>query len=64
MTERSPSRGLRAWVQRAIDGAGVRLDGGRPWDPQIRDERFFRRMNEVPTLAMIGIVILVIVKPF
>ena len=33
-------------------------------DRNRRSERFFRRMNEVPTLAMIGIVILVIVKPF
>ena len=33
-------------------------------DRNRRSERFYRRMNEVPTLAMIGIVILVIVKPF
>ena len=29
-----------------------------------RSERFFRIWNEVPTILMIGIVILVIVKPF
>ncbi len=29
-----------------------------------RNSRFFRILNEVPTLLMIGIVILVIVKPF
>ena len=33
-------------------------------DRNRRSERFYRTMNEVPTLAMIGIVILVIVKPF
>ncbi len=29
-----------------------------------RDARFFRIINEVPTLLLIGIVILVVVKPF
>lgn len=29
-----------------------------------RDARFFRILNEVPTLLLIGIVILVVVKPF
>ena len=29
-----------------------------------RDARFFRRINEVPTLALIAIVIFVVVKPF
>ena len=29
-----------------------------------RSARFYRRMNEVPTLAMIGIVVMVIVRPF
>ncbi len=33
-------------------------------DANRHDERFYRIMNEVPTLLMIGIVILVIVKPF
>ena len=33
-------------------------------DRNTRSQRFYRLMNEVPTLAMIGIVILVIVKPF
>lgn len=33
-------------------------------DRNERPQRFFRFMNEVPTLLMIGIVILVIVKPF
>jgi len=33
-------------------------------DRNRRDTRFFRIYNEAPTLLMIGIVILVIVKPF
>lgn len=33
-------------------------------DRNIRSARFFRILNEVPTLLMIGIVILVVVKPF
>lgn len=33
-------------------------------DRNTRPARFFRIMNEVPTLLMIGIVIMVIVKPF
>jgi len=33
-------------------------------DANRHSERFYRFMNEVPTLLMIGIVILVIVKPF
>jgi putative membrane protein len=33
-------------------------------DENQRPQRFFRFMNEVPTLLMVGIVIFVIVKPF
>jgi putative membrane protein len=33
-------------------------------DQNIHSQRFFRIMNEVPTVLMIGIVILVIIKPF
>ena len=33
-------------------------------DRNTRQQRFYRLANEVPTLLMIGIVILVIVKPF
>ena len=35
------------------------LNGGRP-----RSEKFFRRINEIPAVATLVIVILVIVKPF
>ena len=33
-------------------------------DRDTRSQRFYRILNEVPTLLMIGIVILVVVKPF
>ncbi len=33
-------------------------------DKNTRDARFFRLVNEVPTLLMIGIVVMVVVKPF
>ena len=33
-------------------------------DRNVRDQRFYRLANEVPTVLMAGIVILVIVKPF
>jgi putative membrane protein len=33
-------------------------------DRNRHSERFYRVMNEVPTLLMIGIVILAVVKPF
>lgn len=39
-----------------------RLDFAADWNT--RSERFYRIMNEVPTVLMIGIVVLVIVKPF
>ncbi len=39
-----------------------RKDFAEDWNT--RSPRFYRIMNEVPTLLMIGIVVLVIVKPF
>jgi protoporphyrinogen IX oxidase len=33
-------------------------------DRNARDPRFYRLINEVPTVLMVGIVVLVIVKPF
>ncbi len=33
-------------------------------DRNLRSERFYRIINEIPTVLMIGIVILVVVKPF
>jgi putative membrane protein len=42
----------RRWAKKFAAGANV------------HSERFFRLWNEVPTVLMIGIVILVVVKPF
>jgi putative membrane protein len=33
-------------------------------DRNLRSHKFYRIINEVPTVLMIGIVILVVVKPF
>ncbi len=33
-------------------------------NPRFKTDKFFRVMNEIPTLLMIGIVIMVIVRPF
>ena len=33
-------------------------------DRNVHPQRFFRIVNEVPTLLMIGIVVCVVVKPF
>ena len=33
-------------------------------DQNIKSEKFFRIVNEVPTVAMIAIVIFVVIKPF
>ncbi|MET0437307.1 MAG: protoporphyrinogen oxidase HemJ [Devosia sp.] len=33
-------------------------------DENVREQKYFRIINEVPTVLMIGIVIMVIVKPF
>ena len=33
-------------------------------DANVKDQKFYRLINEVPTVLMIGIVVLVIVKPF
>lgn len=33
-------------------------------DRNVRDAKFFRIMNEVPTVLMIGIVVLAVVRPF
>jgi cyclopropane-fatty-acyl-phospholipid synthase len=35
---------LRARIERALAGCDVILDGNRPWDLQVQDERLFRRV--------------------
>jgi putative membrane protein len=48
----------------AYHGVLVRFTRGFAEDRNTRPARFFRLINEVPTLFLIAIVILVIVKPF
>ncbi|HEY7956183.1 MAG TPA: cyclopropane fatty acyl phospholipid synthase [Polyangia bacterium] len=37
-------RQLWRWVASAVAPAGITIDGPEPWDPQVRDPRFVRRM--------------------
>jgi protoporphyrinogen IX oxidase len=48
----------------ALHGLNAKWTKDFAVDRNRRPARFYRIMNEVPTLLMIGIVILVIVKPF
>lgn len=48
----------------AFHGMQVRWLKDFAADRRVRSERFFRMVNEVPALLMVGIVILVVVKPF
>ncbi len=63
--------GLWLWLKIAMGlGMGVMHFQMLRWrddfaaDRNERPQRFFRFMNEVPTLLMIGIVIMVVVRPF
>ncbi|HKJ85193.1 MAG TPA: cyclopropane fatty acyl phospholipid synthase, partial [Spirochaetia bacterium] len=46
-----PSR-LRRKVDGLLEGAGIRIDGDRPWDLHVRDERFFRRVLAEASLGL------------
>jgi cyclopropane-fatty-acyl-phospholipid synthase len=35
---------IRGIIQEILDPAGIRIDGSRPWDLRVKDERFFRRV--------------------
>jgi putative membrane protein len=48
----------------AVHGINVKWINDFAADRNTRSGRFYRIANEVPTLLMLGIVILVIVKPF
>jgi cyclopropane-fatty-acyl-phospholipid synthase len=43
---------LRRRFEKLLADADVRLDGERPWDPQIRDERVFTRAMATGTLGI------------
>ena len=48
----------------AMHGMLARWTGDFAADRNCRSERFYRLMNEVPAVLMVGIVILVVIKPF
>jgi putative membrane protein len=48
----------------AVHGLLARWTRGFAQDRNAHSQKFYRIVNEIPTLLMIGIVILVIVKPF
>jgi protoporphyrinogen IX oxidase len=48
----------------AVHGFFVRWVNDFAADRNVRPQRFYRLMNEVPTVLMIAIVLLAIVKPF
>jgi cyclopropane-fatty-acyl-phospholipid synthase len=43
---------LRARFEKLLADADIRLDGDRPWDPQIHDERVFSRAMATGTLGI------------
>jgi cyclopropane-fatty-acyl-phospholipid synthase len=45
------STAWRAYFERLLADADVRLDGSRPWDPRVHDERVFRRIAARGSLA-------------
>jgi protoporphyrinogen IX oxidase len=51
-------------VLAAVHGLLARWRRDFALDRNVRPAKFYRAMNEVPTLLMIGIVIFVVVKPF
>ena len=69
----SPATGLMknsnaTWLNGRPFDADLVARLGRPAafanDANVHSDRFYRFMNEVPTLLLIGIVILAVVKPF
>jgi putative membrane protein len=55
---------LLVLVLSGVHGFFVRCVKDFAADRNIRSQKFYRIINEVPTVLMIGIVVLVIVKPF
>ncbi len=43
--------GLRRRFQRILDPADIRIDGDRPWDVRVHDERLFKRVLATGTLG-------------
>jgi putative membrane protein len=55
---------LLVLVMSGVHGFFVRWVKDFAADRNVRGQKFYRIINEIPTVLMIGIVILVIVKPF
>jgi protoporphyrinogen IX oxidase len=55
---------LLVLVMSGVHGFFARAVRDFAQDHNVRSQKFYRMINEVPTLLMIGIVILVVVKPF
>jgi putative membrane protein len=55
---------LLVLVMSGVHGFFVRWVKDFAADRNVRSQKFYRVINEIPTVLMIGIVILVIVKPF
>ena len=58
------ARSLLVVVLSGLHGVYVRRLREFAEDRNTRPARYYRILNEVPTVLMIGIVVLVIVKPF
>jgi cyclopropane-fatty-acyl-phospholipid synthase len=43
---------VRGIIQEILDPAGITIDGSRPWDLRIQDERFFRRVLRDGSLGL------------
>lgn len=50
--ERSAADRLRNIVQEILSPAGITLNGDKPWDIQVRDERFYRRVLREGSLGL------------
>jgi cyclopropane-fatty-acyl-phospholipid synthase len=44
--------GARGIIEARLARAGIRLNGGRPWDPRVHDERLFDRVLREGTLGL------------
>ena len=46
------TRNLKTLTQGILSPAGITLDGGRPWDLEVKDERFYRRVLREGSLGL------------
>lgn len=50
-TSDSETSGAQQALQEMLGEVGVQIDGDRPWDPQVHDERLYRRVLAGGSLA-------------